>query len=259
MLRVDLHHHINTDPVDGRFVSHSAGELIDHAAAAGLNVLAITCHESIPYDDDVFRYARERGVVLLRGMEATVDGYHVLLLNFRDFPPGVCTLAEVVDRKTPEALVIAPHPFYPAGIAGGPILAAHRAVFDAVEFSGMYTALTRRFNQHAQAHARGAGLAVIGNTDTHFLWQLGRTFTLVDAAAEPGAVVEAIRHQRVQLVTQPLSWVQLMRFLVATGATLPTLRDGLRYMLRVLQRTRAGARPAVEQGCHDAVRPLAPS
>ena len=86
MLRADFHHHINTDPVDGGFVAHSAGELIDRAAAVGLNVVAITCHESIPYDADATRYARERGIVLLRGMEATVDDCHVLLLNFRDFP-----------------------------------------------------------------------------------------------------------------------------------------------------------------------------
>lgn len=257
MLRVDLHHHINTDPVDGRFVLHSAGELIDRAAAVGLNVLAITCHEAIPYDDDVFHYARQRGVVLLRGMEATVDGFHVLLLNFRDFPPGVCTLAEVAERKTPEALVIAPHPFYPSGIAGGTILEAHGAAFDAVEFSGMYTALTRRFNRHAQAHARAASLPVVGNTDTHFLWQLGQTFTLIDAAAEPAAIVQAIRQHRVQLVTQPLSFVRLLQFIVASGATRLTLRDGLRYMLRVLQRTQAAAPPALEH--HDAAPPLTSS
>lgn len=246
MLRADFHHHINTDPVDGWFVSHSAGELIDRAAAVGLNVLAITCHESIPYDGDATRYAQARGVVLLRGMEATVDGHHVLLLNFRDFPPGVCSIADIIERKTPEALVIAPHPFYPAGIAGGALLAAHRLVFDAVEFSGMYTPLTRRFNQQAQAYARAADLPVVGNTDTHFLWQLGRTFTLVDAAPEPAAVVEAIRCGRVQLVTQPLSWVHLMRFLVGSRSTGATLREGLKYMWQIQRRARASAPPSID-------------
>jgi hypothetical protein len=245
MLRADLHHHINADPVDGAFVRHSAGELIDRAVACGLNVLAITCHDSIPYDGDASRYAAQRGVLLLRGMEATVGGHHVLLLNFRDFPPGRCSMAEIVARKTPVALVIAPHPFYPAGIAGGETLAAHRSVFDAVEFSGMYTPLTRRFNQRAMTFARHAGLSVVGNTDTHFLWQLGRTYTLIDAVPEPQAVVDAIRCGRVQLVTQPLSWVHLMRFIVESGATQSTLRDGLQYMLRVLRRTRASAPPLI--------------
>jgi len=241
MLRGDFHHHINTDPVDRTFVSHSAGELIDRAAALGLNVLAITCHQSVPYDGDATRYAAARGILLLRGMEATVDGHHVLLLNFRDFPPGVCSMADVIAHKDREALVIAPHPFYPAGVAGGETLAAHREVFDAVEFSGLYTPLTRVFNRRVMAHAQRARLPVVGNTDTHFLWQLGRTYTLIDAPPEPTAVIEAIRRGRVQLVTRPLSWVQLLRFLTESHSTVPTLRGALRYMLRVQRRTQSGA------------------
>jgi len=239
MLRGDFHHHIDADPIDGTFVRHSAGDLIDRAVALGLNVLAITCHEAVPYDGDATRYAAERGLLLMRGMEATVQGQHVLLLNFPEFPPGVCTLDDIQAYKTPEALVIAPHPFYPAGMAGGELLAAHRTLFDAVEFSGMYTALTRRFNQRAVDHARRTALPVVGNTDTHFLWQLGRTYTLVDAAPQATSVVEAIREGRVRLVTQPLSWVDLARFIVGSHSTLSSLRDSLRYMVQVVRRTRS--------------------
>ena len=32
MLRGDFHHHIDADPLDGKFVRHSAGQLIDRAA-----------------------------------------------------------------------------------------------------------------------------------------------------------------------------------------------------------------------------------
>ena len=238
MLRGDLHHHINADLRDGGFVQHSAGELIDRAAAIGLNVLAITCHESVPYDHDTARYAKERGILLLRGMEAAVNGQHVLLLNFRECPPGVCTVADIAACKTPEAMVVAPHPFYPVRIAGGGLLSTHRELFDAIEFSGLYTALTRRFNGLALEHARGAGLPVVGNSDTHFLWQMGRTYTLIDAAPEPAAVLEAIRGGRVQLVTRPLSWVQLVRFIVGSHSTVYTLRGSLCYMLQVLRRTR---------------------
>jgi len=238
MLRADFHHHIDADPIDGTFVRHSAGDLIDRAAALGLNVLAITCHEAVPYDGDATRYARGRGVLLMRGMEATVEGQHVLLLNFPEFPPGVCTLDEIRERKTADALVVAPHPFYPAGMAGGRLLASDGALFDAVEFSGMYTRLTRRFNQHAVDHARGSALTVVGNTDTHFLWQLGQTYTVIDAAPEPAAVVAAIRAGRVRLVTRPLSWVSVVRFIVGSHSTKSFLRDSLRYMVQIVRRTR---------------------
>jgi len=244
MLRADFHHHINTDPCDGSFVRHSAGALIDRAAAIGLDVLAITCHESVPYDQGATRYAADRGILFLRGMEATVDGHHALLLNFREFPRGVCTMADVTARKSPDAMVIAPHPFYPAAVAGGDLLVQDGAVFDAIEFSGLYTPLTQSFNRRALEHARKANLPVVGNSDTHFLWQLGRTYTLIDAAPEPAAVLEAVRRGRVRLVTQPLSWVHLMRFILESHSTVRTLRDSLLYMFQVLQRTRVRHQPA---------------
>ena len=242
MVRADFHHHIDADPIDGKFVRHSAAELIDRAAAAGLNVLAITCHESVPYDGDATRYAAERGVLLLRGMEATVEGHHVLLLNFPEFPPGVCSMEEIAARKTGDALVVAPHPFYPVGMGMGETLAASPGIFDAVEFSGLYTPLTRRFNRRAADYARHAGMPVVGNSDTHFLWQIGRTYTLIDAPPEPAAIIAALRCGRVQLVTQPLTWLHVVRFVVQSGGTFDLLRDSLSYMLRVLRRARATQR-----------------
>jgi predicted metal-dependent phosphoesterase TrpH len=242
MLRGDFHHHIDTDPIDGKFVRHSAGTLIDRAAAVGLNVLAITCHEAVPYDEDACRYAARRGVLLLRGMEATVDGRHVLLLNFPEFPPGVCTMGEIAACKADDALIIAPHPFYPIGMGMRDALKAHPPLFDAVEFSGLYTPLTRRFNQRAAEYARHAGIPVVGNSDTHFLWQLGRTYTLIDAPLETRAVVDALRHGRVQLVTAPLSWHHIVRFIVGSGGSLDALRGSLDYMMRILRRTRAAQR-----------------
>jgi predicted metal-dependent phosphoesterase TrpH len=248
MLRADFHHHLNTDPIDGFFVQHSAGDLIDRAVAVGLNVLAITCHESVPYDGDASRYAAQRGVILLRGMEATVDGQHVLLINFPEFPPGICTIEDIAARKTREALVVAPHPFYPAGIAGGDVLAAHRGVFDAVEFSGLYTALTPQFNKRAIDFAKTAGLPVVGNTDTHFLWQVGHTMTLIDAPLESAGVIDAIRRGRVQLATRPLSWAQLLRFIVQSRSTVSIFRDSLQYMRNVLRRTYSPRTAAASPG-----------
>jgi len=243
MLRADFHHHLNTDPVDP-FVPHSAGQLIDRAVALGLDVLAITCHESIPYDGDATRYAAERGLLLIRGMEATVDGQHALLLNFPEFPAGKCSIEDIAACKTADSLVVAPHPFYPGKIASGGILAAHTEVFDAVEFSGMYTALTPQFNRRAVAYARAARLPVLGNTDTHFLWQLGSTMSLIDAPPDRAAVISAIREGRVHLSTTPLSWVKLVRFIVQSNSA-SILGDSLRYMVKVLRRTqRATARPA---------------
>jgi predicted metal-dependent phosphoesterase TrpH len=118
-----------------------------------------------------------------------------------------------------------------------------------VEFSGMYTKLTGQFNRRAARYARTSGLPVVGDTDTHFLWQLGYTYTLIDAAPEPTAVVDAVRRGRVRLVTRPLGWANLLRFIVRSQATGPLLWDSLRYMVRIVRRTRG----ALQQAPHPQV------
>ncbi len=242
MLFGDFHHHVDVDRLDGHFIGHSVGGLIDHAASVGLQVISVTCHEEFIYDDHAVRYARERGVLLLPGMEATADDSHMLLLNFREYPPGVCTMADIEERKTPDSLVIVAHPYYPVGISAMHLLESHRRLFDAVEFSGMYTPLTRRFNARAAEFARRSRLPVVGNTDTHFLWQMGLTFTQIDAPPDAAAVLDAIRLGRVRLHTRPLTWRQVMRFLVASGSVTPIFGDAVRYMAKVLRRTRKAER-----------------
>src|SRR5436190_13365385 len=80
MLKVDLHIHTSDDPADR--ISYSTHELIDRAAELGYNAIAITLHdrqlELAPYRD----YAATRGLVLIPGIERTIEGRHVLLLNF---------------------------------------------------------------------------------------------------------------------------------------------------------------------------------
>ncbi len=238
MLRADLHNHFDADPIDGRFIRYSIGELIDRAAALGIQVLAVTCHESIPYDDSAARYAKDKGVILLPGMEATVNQQHVLLLNFREYPAGICSAEDIAACKDAEALVIAPHPFYPAGMSGTDAIRTHPHIFDAVEFSGMYTPLSVRFNRQAQSLAHSLGLPVVGNTDTHFLWQLGYTFSWIDAPPEKSAVIEAIRQGRVRLETRPLRWHDIVRFIYESESVQEVSRSSVRYLRRVLQRTR---------------------
>ena len=50
-------------------------------------------------------------------------------------------------------------------------------------------------------------------------------------------MVDAIRRGRVQLVTRPLRFVDVLRFVVGSGSTLQAVRDGLQYLGRVLRRT----------------------
>ena len=80
VLKVDLHLHTAEDPVD--YILHDAHQLIDRAAELGFDALAITLHDRQLADPSVFAYARERRIILLPGIERSIEGRHVVLINF---------------------------------------------------------------------------------------------------------------------------------------------------------------------------------
>jgi predicted metal-dependent phosphoesterase TrpH len=211
MLKIDLHLHTAEDPVDP--ITHDAWSLVDRAADQGYGALAITLHDRQLSDPGLREYARDRGVVLLPGIEKTVSGKHVLLINFPAAAEQVETFADLAALKRRSGgLVVAPHPFFPAASCVGSRLEEDPDLFDAVEWSWFWTR-GLNFNARAARWAAARGKPLIGNSDLHDLRQLGRTYSIVDAAPEPGAICEAIRRGRVALRTEPVSPLGLARVL----------------------------------------------
>jgi predicted metal-dependent phosphoesterase TrpH len=209
VLKVDLHLHTGEDPIDR--ILHSASDLVNRAAELGFDALAITLHDSQFADSRVSALARERGITLIPGIERTIAGRHVLLLNF---PAGaaepVRTMDDVARLKARHGgLVIAPHPYFPDRSCLRGALEAHADLFDAVEWSYFWTRGVN-FNARAARWARMRGKPLVGNSDLHDLRQLGRTCSLVDAASrEPSAICDAIRQGRVTLQTEPAPVLEL--------------------------------------------------
>src|SRR4030042_5804632 len=109
-LKVDLHLHTAEDPLHQ--ISYTAKELISIAADEGFDVLAITSHQCLTFSKKLSAYARERGILLIPGIEVTLRRRHVLLLNppsGRSFPDFSSLLA----MQRPDALVVAPPPYFP--------------------------------------------------------------------------------------------------------------------------------------------------
>jgi predicted metal-dependent phosphoesterase TrpH len=220
VLKVDLHLHTDDDPLD--CMPHDGYALVDRAAALGFDALAITLHDRQQEDARLTAYARARGVLLIPGIERTVAGRHVLLLNFAaDAVRGVRSLADLAAlRDAGDGLVVAPHPFFPDRSCIGPLLDAHAALVDAVEWSYFWTRGVN-FNARAARWARAHGKPLVGNSDLHDLRQLGRTYSLVDAPPDAAAICHAIRAGRVELRTAPAPPLQLAdvftRMLVRPG------------------------------------------
>ena len=182
MLKVELHTHTADDPIDR--IPHTTFELIDRAVALGYDALAVTLHERQLDLRHVAPYAADRGLLLIPGVERTIEGKHVLLLNFETGAEDVRTFSDLARLKSRQpGLVIAPHPFFPSSVCLRADLERHAGLFDAVERNAMFTRSVD-FNRRAERWAEQNGKPVVGNCDVHRLAQLGTTYSLVDAPAD---------------------------------------------------------------------------
>lgn len=205
VLKVELHSHSSADPCDR--IPHSTRDLIDRAAQLGYDALAVTLHERQLDVRPLVGYALERGITLIPGIERSIEGKHVLLLNFPEGAEAVTTFEDLARlRERYRGLVVAPHPFFPHHSCLHGLMDRHAALFDAVEYNAMFTRVIN-FNERAVRWARARGKPVVGNGDVHRLRQLGTTYSLVDAEQHPDAICEAIRAGRVEVVAKPLSLV----------------------------------------------------
>jgi predicted metal-dependent phosphoesterase TrpH len=209
LLKADFHIHTREDPHD--FIRYTAVELLHEAARQGFQVLALTCHNKRIHTEDLRRRAADLGILLIPGVEAAIEGKHTLLLDMPYSRLRVRTFAHVRALKREGGLVIAPHPFFPAPKCLGAKLRENLDLFDAIEFSHFYTQRLD-FNRRAVDYARRMDLPLVGTSDCHRLWQLGTTYTLVEAAEKTvPAVFEAVRAGRVRVVTAPLRPLDRLR------------------------------------------------
>jgi predicted metal-dependent phosphoesterase TrpH len=200
-LKADLHLHTREGDA---FIAYDACALIERAAREGYRVLAITNHDRLTFSRPLADFAAERGVLLVPGTEATIEGCHVLLYNFDVSLSLLRTFADLRKYRTPEWLVVAPHPFFPASFSLGARLRRELDLFDALEFSHFYT---RRvdFNARAVALSRATGLPLVGSSDGHLARQFGPTHSVIESAPDLIAVLAAVRKGRVRVVSRPLT------------------------------------------------------
>jgi predicted metal-dependent phosphoesterase TrpH len=226
MLKVELHAHTVHDRADR--IGHTTRDLVEHAISLGYQALALTLHDIQRDNTADAAWARERGFVLISGIERTIEGKHILLINFpADLVLGVRRFADVPALKAawPHGLVVVPHAFYPVGSAMRDRLDRHASWVDAIEVNSLYTRHLN-FNARAVAWAKAHGKPIVGNTDLHHLQQMGTTFTLVDAPPDANAICDAIRSGRVELRTTPVSPLRAAWFFawMVVGGLLPPTR-----------------------------------
>jgi predicted metal-dependent phosphoesterase TrpH len=210
-LKADLHLHTAEDPLDR--VRYTAKELISKAADEGFDVISITNHHQMTFNQDLFFHAQGMGILLIPGIEMTIQRRHVLVLN----PPPYKMCADFFSLsklRRPDTLIIAPHPYFPGTYSLNGYLLKHLNLFDALEYCHFYSPMIN-FNQRAVEVSQSFGFPLIGNSDAHFLSQLGATYSLIYAEKNLAAVFAAIRQNKVKVVSRPLKYLEMG--LIANG------------------------------------------
>ncbi|MFO8016741.1 MAG: PHP-associated domain-containing protein [Candidatus Woesearchaeota archaeon] len=212
MLKSDFHTHAGTD--EHHKLDHTPRELILQAAKLGYDVLAITNHNKITYDNSLKAFAKKRGILLMPGVEAVIDKKEVILLNIsKSLLKKVRTFEDLERYKSENMLVMAPHPFYPDSRALQKKLEQNINLFDAIEYSHFYLSWYNKYNEMAQAVAKKYKKTMLGTSDCHTMEQFGTTHSLVDAEKSTDSVFEAVRKKKSRIVTEPLTFFRALRIL----------------------------------------------
>src|SRR2546423_11704461 len=212
--RADLHMH--TTASDGW---PSPQKLVDHARVVGLDVIAVTDHDTIEGALRAAEHAARRTKLqVVVGEEVSSrDGHIVALFIERRIRPGMTAAATVHAIHDQGGLAVAVHPFWRtqrrtrSGKVHGVGWLAAELEFDAVEVEnatpGFYV-----FNQLARRLNMGLGAAELGGSDGHILDAVGRAYTEfpgrtpkeLRAAIEAGTTVAGrARHTALRLEPHP--------------------------------------------------------
>ena len=228
--RADLHMH--TTASDGW---PSPQQLVDHARQTGLDVIAVTDHDTIEGALRAADYAtlphlwgslrRRRGMgrpeleVIIGEEVSSRDGHIVGLFLEKRIRPGQTAAATVHAIHEQGGLAVAVHPFWrtqrrtrSARVHGVGWLAAELE-FDAIEVEnatpGFYV-----FNQLARRLNMGLGSAELGGSDAHILDAVGRAYTefpgrtpkALRAAIEAGTTVAGRQRYRAMGLMRYAAW-----------------------------------------------------
>lgn len=201
-LKTNLHFHCKEDPNDT--IDYTFCEGIDRAAALGFHVIALTLHDYFGYTDERAAYARERGILLIPGIEKTVEGRHVVLLGCDKAAENIKNFDDLrVYKKKIPCVVLAPHPYFFL-FSLKEKLEKNIGLFDAIEWSWYYS---RRIDRNIRAWecARSHGLPYIATSDTHTLKFLDQSYATLFAKEKTIiSVFEAIRAAKFENYSRPV-------------------------------------------------------
>lgn len=191
MLTCDLHVHSSYSK-DGE---SSVEEILKQAEALGLDVIAITDHDTV--DGAKWALTIPSSVLVIPGIEVSTRQGHLLVLGVTEIiPAGLDVIETVHIARGMGALLILPHPYHIWRHGVARKKNAGMTVVDAVEtFNSRY--IVGSANNKAARIAKRLGKPCVGGSDAHNAKYVGFGRTYVDAEKNIPDILDAIRAGKV--------------------------------------------------------------
>jgi hypothetical protein len=203
----------------------SVADILVRAREVGLDVVAITDHDSVDGGIEARELADRYGVRVIVGEEVkTAEGEVVGLFLERTVPPGMTFAATIAAIKGQGGIVYVPHPFDRLhAVPSAELLRADVADIDVLEVFNSRLAFPG-FNEQAERFARRYRIPAAAGSDAHVLASLGTALTGMDDFTGPGDFVAALAESRI--VRRPKSYLYLQSLkLVQTNLDGQTRED----------------------------------
>lgn len=215
--KASLHLHTKEDFEDGSIIKYSIYDLIDEVVRLDFKILALTGHKTFLFKPEYGEYAKERGILLIPGIEAEIKGRHCLILNCDQSAEGIKNINNLIAYKRghPDCFVIAPHPNYKTKSLGLGLVKKYTEVFDAIEHSWFYS---RKVNPNIATAdlAKKIKKPLIATADLHRLEYLDCSYAVIDCVSlDVDSVFEAIRQGKFENFSQPQSGIGMIIYFLS--------------------------------------------
>ncbi len=212
-LKVNLHFHTSEDPLDF-FIDYDVYSGIDKAQKEGFQALALTCHRKFVYKKEMGEYAKEKGVLLIPGIELEIEKAHVILLNCDKEAEDIKSFQDLKKyrQKNKEVLVLAPHPYF-GFFSLNSRLEKYIKLFDIIELAWFFTPGFNR-NKKAVRTAQKFKKPLVATSDTHNIKYLNKSFAWVEVEDfSLKSLLKGIKNNKIVNHLKPLSKKEVLSYI----------------------------------------------
>ncbi len=210
-LKAQLHLHIQGDPVDN--IKYTATQIINYASQLNYDVLCVTCHDKLIFRKSDQKLAKSKGILLIPGIEKTIQKKHVLIINAHPESEFINSFADLKTYKKEHkhSLIIAPHPFHKLSTCLEQDFFKYHDLFDGLELSHFNSRLLN-FNKKTQNLAKQMQKSLIATGDVHYLDGLNYGYCFIKPNNKSiESIIEAIKNGLVHNYLQNFSSLDLVK------------------------------------------------